>query len=286
MWLEICLATIGVCDFRCVDFGWRIFLFFGGKMTMEKKLYQQLLDAVTVLLHIDQKEKEIQQAYTTIEIERRGLSNKYENVYKKPSAGYIIAGILLLYFPIAGLVCLIGMIGMGEALGREDAIMLLIYLTIGWIPSILLFAKRAKLKRIRKKRIQEYEILKEEKEASFRMAEEALEVAKSQVKQFKEETEHYLTFLKPSYDNLIAALYLFKCIRDGRADTLKEAKNLYETQLHNWKVEKILGDMVRMQNIQQEFVANALDEISQNQQNINSTLQSIQTVQIMNSLKN
>ena len=286
MWLEICLATIGVCDFRCVDFGWRIFLFFGGKMTMEKNLYQQLLDAVTVLLHIDQKEKEIQQAYGMIENERWALSQKYWNVYKKPSAGFIIGGILLLYFPIAGLVGAVIFIMAGEFLASVEGTVLPILATVGWIPSILLFAKRAKLKRIRKKRIQEYEILKEEQEASFRMAEDALEVAKSQVKQFKEETEHYLAFLKPSYDNLIATLYLFKCVRDGRADTLKEAKNLYETQLHNWKVEKILGDMVRMQNIQQEFVANALDEISQNQKNINSTLQTIQTVQIMNSLKN
>ena len=31
----ICFATIGVCDFRCVDFGWRTFLFLGEKHNIE-----------------------------------------------------------------------------------------------------------------------------------------------------------------------------------------------------------------------------------------------------------
>ena len=29
--LEICLATIGVCVFRCADLGWRTFIFKGEK---------------------------------------------------------------------------------------------------------------------------------------------------------------------------------------------------------------------------------------------------------------
>ena len=36
MLLKFCLATIGVCVFRCADFGWRAFLFMKGER-MEKE---------------------------------------------------------------------------------------------------------------------------------------------------------------------------------------------------------------------------------------------------------
>ncbi len=250
---------------------------------MDTALHQQLLDAATVLINIDKREKEIAYYRESIEIGSRRLAKEREEAYKKPSKAWMVWGIILCYPPIAV------MLGMLPALLEDTSLFLLSYIicTVAFLVfPIMVFSKRSTLIKARKSRIQKYERSRKEADEHIVAINKAIADEKAKLENYKKETRHYLEFLAPSYDNLTATLYILKCIEDGRADTLKEAKNLYETQLHNWKVEQILGDMAKMQDIQNKYVSSALNEISQNQQNINATLGSIQAVQLADYFKN
>lgn len=52
------------------------------------------------------------------------------------------------------------------------------------------------------------------------------------------ENVHVLDFFPDGYSDATAIVYMFKCVRDKRADTLKEAINLYEEQKHRWTIEQ------------------------------------------------
>ena len=89
----------------------------------------------------------------------------------------------------------------------------------------------------------------------------------------------YLAVLPASYRDLPAASYFLTAVRDGRADDMKEAMNLYEQQLHNWKMEKAFEDMTKLQKYQNQFISDALNEIQRNQEVIHSDLSAIMTMQ-------
>ena len=256
---------------------------------MDITLHQQLLDAATVLLNIDKREKDITYSRESIEIGNKRLAKEREEAYMKPSKAWMVWGIILLYFPIGGTIASMQILVNPSESGVPIILIPVIFFittVVFCIPSILLFSKRSKLMKARNSRIQKYERSRKEADEHIVAIKKAIADEKAKLENYKKETQHYLEFLAPSYDNLIATLYIFKCIRDGRADTLKEAKNLYEEQLHKWKVEKMLGDVAKMQDIQNKYVSNALSEISQNQQNINATLSSMQAVQLMDCFKN
>lgn len=54
-------------------------------------------------------------------------------------------------------------------------------------------------------------------------------------------------FIPPNYRYPLAIDYIIQCFVNGRADNLKEAVNLYEQQIHFWKVENYLEQLNQMQ---------------------------------------
>lgn len=79
---------------------------------------------------------------------------------------------------------------------------------------------------------------------------------------------HVLNFLPQRYHTEIAATCLLQYIRDGRAETLKEALNLYEDQLHKWEMlehAKAIEEQNRYIALQNELMGSYLEEISDQQ---------------------
>ena len=64
-------------------------------------------------------------------------------------------------------------------------------------------------------------------------------------------------------------------ISNGRADSLKEVFNLYEEQLHRWKLEDAAMETAQTQ----EYIANAINET-------NTRLKHIEFMQFMQYLQN
>lgn len=56
--------------------------------------------------------------------------------------------------------------------------------------------------------------------------------------------------LPPNYRYALAAEYIYNCFLNSRAYTIQEAVNLYEEQLHRWRIENAQGMMLALQRQQ------------------------------------
>lgn len=59
-----------------------------------------------------------------------------------------------------------------------------------------------------------------------------------------------IQFVPANYRYLIAVQYMLEAFQNQRADTFKEAINLYEEQLHRWKLENASAQMLTLQRQQ------------------------------------
>jgi len=107
--------------------------------------------------------------------------------------------------------------------------------------------------------------------------ESILEITKAAEK-FAEENRYLLDVIPQQYRNLQATSYILVAVKNGRADTLKEAINLYEEQLHRWRLESA----ARQSAEAQEYLARAVEELSAQQEETNERLRYIQYAQLMN----
>ena len=78
-------------------------------------------------------------------------------------------------------------------------------------------------------------------------------------------------FLPEKYRNLQATHFMLNAVGDGRAETLKEAFNLYEEQLHRWRME---GAAQQAADVQ----AMAADEMRAQMAEANARLASIENL--------
>lgn len=100
--------------------------------------------------------------------------------------------------------------------------------------------------------------------------------------QFISENIHYIEFLPMQYRNLQAVTFMYLAVGNGRADTLKEAINLYEEQLHRWKLEEYAQEAAEAE----AYMASALDELNTRQAETNAHLQAIEFIEYLNYLDN
>lgn len=73
----------------------------------------------------------------------------------------------------------------------------------------------------------------------------------SEIFNIAETYQYDMEVLPPNYQYSIAAEYIYNCFVNQRANTMAEAINLYEEQLHRWKMENYQQEMLNMQ-IQQQ----------------------------------
>lgn len=99
----------------------------------------------------------------------------------------------------------------------------------------------------------------------------------STFKNFVDENFHVIEFLPMQYRDLQANSFMFLAVTNGRADSLKEAINLYEEQLHRWKLEEAAQQAAEAQ----EYMALAMNELNERQAETNAHLRSIEFMQYM-----
>ena len=152
--------------------------------------------------------------------------------------------------------------------------------------SIFLMASaRVSLKKYKENEKILMEQLRQEDEVKNKADEAAIAQLEADAVTLQKAAKELLAFLPDTYRNAEAACYMLLAVKDGRADTLKEAMNLYEEQLHRWKMEKIAANSARMQQIHMESMRSAMQEISDNQQHIQDQLSTITALQITDMLR-
>jgi len=109
-----------------------------------------------------------------------------------------------------------------------------------------------------------------------------LESLKNNLDIFIIDNHHVVEFLPETYRNPQATSYMLLAVSNGRADTLKEAINLYEEQLHRWKLE----EYARQSAEAQSYCALAMDELNSRQAQTNAHLQAIELMQFVNFITN
>lgn len=71
------------------------------------------------------------------------------------------------------------------------------------------------------------------------------------VEKILEQIQDDLTVIPPDYQYPLAIEYIYSCIRNQRAASMGEAINLYEDQLHKWRMEQMQSKLVEMSMQQQ-----------------------------------
>ena len=103
--------------------------------------------------------------------------------------------------------------------------------------------------------------------------------------EFVNANKHILQFLPEEYRNATAVIYMEQAVRNCRADSLKEVINLYEDQLHKWKIEQQnqeLLDQQALQNYLLEEQRDAMDRMRREQRSTNTALAGIEALQLYN----
>ena len=99
---------------------------------------------------------------------------------------------------------------------------------------------------------------------------------------FRRFNSHILNVVPEHYRNNLAVAFMERVVRTGRADTIKEAINLFEQQLHMWNLENSAQRLVEQNQLQNEILNERLLEISRNQSKIESSLKNIENLEFYN----
>lgn len=249
---------------------------------MNKQLYNDLLNASLVLLKQKRIQNQIRDLKENIHLRERERkesetlwSNERASKYKKKTSwasGLFVCGGLSLFTILT------------------DPEMLMLGLTFGIvfvvIASLLIFSAHLSLQ---KKTAQDKQWFKQrfDEDNSKNQADNAKisQLSKESV-QLLDNGKAFLEILPETYRNAEAVCFMLLAIKDGRADTLKEAINLYEEQLHRWRVENMLQDTLQMQQIHANFMNSAMQEIVNHQESINDSLASMANLQSIQFMQN
>ena len=109
-------------------------------------------------------------------------------------------------------------------------------------------------------------------------AEKDIQKATQELVKFKADNNKCTHFLPREYRDYQATSYMAIAVAKGRADTFKEAANLYEEQLHRWRMEQI-NEQIAAQNW---AIQNSLATIGQQQAETNKLLKDIENLEFYN----
>ena len=156
---------------------------------------------------------------------------------------------------------------------------LLLFFPVGLIMLIAGIVQKINFKKYKgseEKRIEEMgqtedAVLEEEAQKCRRIKSEKAEFLKSQAS--------ILSFLPSDYQNLHAVGFMLTAVKNCRADTLKEAINLYESELNRLAMMDELHRESKKREMQAENIAMVLQEVAQNQEDIEANLDAIRRQQ-------
>lgn len=95
--------------------------------------------------------------------------------------------------------------------------------------------------------------------------------------------ESVMDIIPPNYrEDFNAISYMANAVLNGRAESVKEAVNLYVEQLHRWEMEAGLQQISQ----QQGLIASRLSELNEQQRITNSKLSNIETLTFLDYIDN
>lgn len=199
---------------------------------------------LTPLQEVDKKEKLI--------IEKRKMLTCNQEYYKRQSRGpSTLIIVLTLYFSVA---ISISLVWGKEAIMKffPTSFLNKIIDLLGWniffpIAIIFFFLMFFIQSRHTKKTKKYYD-----KKISGIQAE--INLLQSETQFIYESNSHLFSFIPEYYRYPIAITYFYQALINGRADSLKEAINLFEEQLHRWKIENYQQQLLEIQNQQKVYL--------------------------------
>ncbi len=156
---------------------------------------------------------------------------------------------------------------------------LVIMLTVGAVLIYKLGFCRARTRKIQQKARQEWQAKNGELRANN---EKTIDQLMDERQVFEKRNIRVLDFLPDIYRTQLAAAFMERVVRTGRADTLKEAMNLYEEQMHRWMLEEQGHQLLQQKELQTAMIHDQLTEILQEQRRATNSLQNIEALDFYN----
>lgn len=241
---------------------------------MDQKLYADLAAATKYYAIGTEFEDRIQKENNNIQV----LSAYPEQNKSEKTESSILQGKIGTWVAILSGIFFIIILAMATSWGQIDdgAAAQLFICSIAFVISLIIaISAKSTTKRIEKECDDDFECrIKPQIEES----QNNLISLKQNLSSFAKDNHYVVEFLPAPYRNPQAASYMLLAVSNGRADTLKEAINLYEEQLHRWKLEQY----ARQSAEAQEYCALAMDELNSRQAQTNAHLQAIEIMQFVN----
>ena len=231
---------------------------------MDKELYSNLATAVEYFQYGEKFEE-------LVAIEENKIQSAKDEFYRQKNKGSVFFYIFYALFILGIFVSVVGFIVSLVYLKQyngSDPIAIKVYRTMAVVfllmgifsvfMVIVLHIKdkihEAKFTKIYQKTVQ----------PKIDAAEAEIANVENLVNEFVAENLHLIEFIPMQYRHMQAVSYMFYAVANKRADTLKEAINLYEEQLHRWNLENAAQAAYEAQ----EYMARAMDETNNRLQRI------------------
>ena len=266
---------------------------------MNQQLYQQLLDAGKVLLAEQKAKNEIEQLRSQIKRNTDEIEAAKKKINQLPPR-YILKMVFGICDLIAGIPLTLGGCGFTlVALFSEltsdllssiflaaflFVLMVLPFLILSITGIILLISNPISKKRYTKKAIENHKRIKEQKEAeNTQLTHKINQIADEAVSHWNNNVR-LLDFLPEDYCNVHAVGFMLKAVKNLRADTLKEAINLYDQELKHLET-MAAAERQRLQNEEllytMELLNLNMETMNANQERANRKLDDISFMQTM-----
>lgn len=243
---------------------------------MNEELLNNLYDAYD-FLHIDSEYRELIERF---ERDTEGCRAKYLRIKNEK----------VTVFPIylGAFYGAMVMFIMGGLLTSQGEIGSMIGIILFAIGVLVLFISRAiakKQKKVPENKAAEFW----EKVGSPTCVENEAKIAKieDELLQFRDKNKAVIKFLPEDYQEDIQAVgYMIHVIKNGLADTLKEALQLFNEQKHRWKMEEAMHGMAKNMEMHNQEMEAYMSEISAQQRIANSRLADIEMLTFLDYVNN
>ena len=269
---------------------------------MNQELYDQFLNAAVVLSNKDDFLNKI----NLLRDEWGDLVTKVSDAEKKAKSftkryDWITAagGALLISGSILAAMIILPVLSMPFTLLMEtqEAPGLLIIPAMLFMASFVIFPimmiiwGKCLINNARKKRVdfknqsmKDYQTLSAQAEPRIDEIEKEIDSLEKKLGNYIKESTPLMAFLPHTYHNLHAVGFMLSALENLRADNLTDVINLYEQELHHLEQMRVLNQTAEMQRIHNENMRYAMESVQRNQARINSNLQNIQMLQIIDIL--
>lgn len=209
---------------------------------MNKELLDKMAQARRIIFEIENKEIAMHQNKDHLSL----MQKKCDKLIKESKISYIIKGYILWGFIAAGVgfwpALFIGGYAIPLLVVEYESESIISVLSIGYFFVLLIYTFIYVLCVVNQKRN-----CKKTMEQFKKTEQEVNKEIMSVIPWCREELKK-IDFIPKEYQYGIAIDFFYKVLNNGRADSLKECMNLYEEQIHRWKLESNIASMKNVTN--------------------------------------